>query len=354
MSEKIFTNCTVGGPISVYVKDGKIARIRPLVINENDLKPWTIESQDKKFSPHKKVTLAPFTLTERQRVYAEDRIKHPMKRVSFDPKYNRNPELRGKSGYEKITWDEALNIIAEEMKRIRDNYGPSAISGITSSHHNWGTVGYKLGPFMRFFNTLGFTFIFDNPDSWEGFHWGAIHTWGFYWRLGAPEQYDLLEDALKNTELIIYWSNDPDSTRGIYTGQESALWRLWLREAGKRQIFIDPFCNYTATIMADKWIAPRVGTDAALAEAIAYVWLKEGTYDKKYISIHTIGFSEFKKHILGDEDGTAKTPGWASEITGIPTRVITALAKDWASHRTMLSCGARGGVGRCYETSVWT
>ena len=41
MSEQIFANCTVGGPISVYVKDGKIVRVRPLVIDENDLKPWT-------------------------------------------------------------------------------------------------------------------------------------------------------------------------------------------------------------------------------------------------------------------------------------------------------------------------
>ena len=105
---------------------------------------------------------------------------------------------------------------------------------------------------------------------------------------------------LKNTELIVHWGNDPDSTRGIYGGQESAQWRLWLRELGKKQIFIDPFCNYTATILGDKWIAPRPGTDAAMAEAIAYVWLTEDTYDKEYVATHTIGFEEFKKHILGE------------------------------------------------------
>ena len=66
---------------------------------------------------------------------------------------------------------------------------------------------------------------------------------------------------------MVHWGNDPDSTRGIYGGQESVVWRLWLRELGKKQIFIDPFCNYTATILGDKWIAPRPGTDAAMAEA---------------------------------------------------------------------------------------
>ncbi len=231
------------------------------------------------------------------------------------------------------------------MKRIRADYGPEAISGITSSHHNWGTVGYKLGPFMRFFTTLGFSFIFDNPDSWEGFHWGSVHTYGFFWRLGCPEQYDLLDDTLKNTDMIVYWSNDPDSTRGGYTGQESTVWRLMLKEAGIKQVFIDPYCNYTASIMGDKWIAPRVGTDAALAVAIAYVWIKEDTYDKDYIATHTIGFEEFKKYVIGEEDKVPKTPKWAEQITGIPARIIKALAREWAGKRTMISCGNRGGFG---------
>ena len=68
---------------------------------------------------------------------------------------------------------------------------------------------------------------------------------------GYFEQYDLLEDALRNTELIVHWGNDPDSTHGIYGGQESAVWRLWLRDAGIKQVFIDPFCNYTAVILGD-------------------------------------------------------------------------------------------------------
>ena len=272
MSEQVFTNCSGGGPVSVYVKDGEIVRIRPLAIDENDFRPWTIRANDKSFSPPKKVTVAPYVLAERERVYAHDRIKYPLIRADFNPNGDRNPAMRGKSGYNRISWDEALDIVAGEMKRIRQTYGNEAITALTSSHHNWGIVGYKLGPFMRFFNLIGFTQVFDNPDSWEGFHWGAIHTYGFYWRLGAPEQYDLLEDALKNTDMVIFWSNDPDSTRGSYNGQDNAIWLLWLKEAGKQLYFIDPFCNYTAAVRADKWIAPRPGTDAAMAMAAFLPW----------------------------------------------------------------------------------
>ena len=154
---------------------------------------------------------------------------------------------------------------------------------MTSSHHNWGIVGYKMGPFYRFLNMLGYTQVFDNPDSWEGWHWGATHTYGFFWRLGMPEQYDLLEDSLKNAEMIVFWSNDPDSTRGTYTGQESAMWRLWLKEKGVKMVFIDPFYNYTAAAMDGKWIPIRMGSGTALAMAIAFVWITENTYDRQYV-----------------------------------------------------------------------
>ena len=345
MSEQIFTSCTVGGPVFVHVKDGRIVRVRPLRLDETDPESWTIEVKGKKYSPPRKATLSPPILTERNRIYSEDRVAYPRKRVDFDPEGDRHPENRGKSPYVRISWDEALSIVSKEIKRIQAAYGPAAITAITSSHHCWGNVGYKRSAFGRFFNLLGFTDMFDNPDSWEGWHWGSIHAYGFYWRLGCPEQYDLLEDAMKNCEHFVFWSCDPDSTRGGYAGQESAIWRTWLRELGKKMVFIDPFCNYTAARMADKWIAPRPGTDAALAEAIAYVWLEEDTYDKTFVEEHTLGFETFKNYILGKEDGVKKTPRRAEEITGVSAPVIQALAREWASKRTMLGCGARPGFG---------
>ncbi|MBT4588304.1 MAG: molybdopterin-dependent oxidoreductase, partial [Rhodospirillaceae bacterium] len=345
MTEQTYTNLTNAGPVTVTVRDGQIIRVRPLVADPDDFKPWSIEANGKTYSPPKKFNLSPFTFAERERIYSENRIKYPMKRVDFDPNGDRNPQNRGKSGYERISWEEASDLIAKEITRVSDTYGSSAISGMTSSHHNWGIVGYKMGPFWRFFNKLGYTPVFDNPDSWEGWHWGATHTYGFYWRLGMPEQYDLLEDGLKNAEMIVYWSNDPDSTRGIYTGQDSAIWRQWLKDKGVEMVFIDPFQNYTATAMEGKWIAPRLGTDTAMAMAIAYVWLTEETYDKAYIESRTVGFENFKAYVLGSEDGKPKTPKWAAEECDVPARTIVALARQWAKKRTVLAGGSRGGEG---------
>ncbi len=354
MTEQVFTSCTNCGPITVNVKDGKVVRVRPLVVDENDYSPWTIKAGEMSYSAPKKIALSPFVHGERQRLYSDERIKYPMKRVDFDHNGERNPQNRGKSGYERISWDEALDIISGEITRIQDKYGQSAVTGMTSSHHNWGNVGYKMGPFSRFFNMIGYTQVFDNPDSWEGWHWGATHTYGFFWRLGMPEPYDTLTDALQNTEMIVFWSNDPDSTRGTYTGQDSSIWRYWLKQKGVEMVFIDPFFNYTAAAMGGKWITPTMGTDAALAMAIAYVWVTEDTYDKDYIETHTIGFESFKKYILGEDDGEPKTPEWASAESSVPVRVIKTLARQWASKRTILSGGSRGGEGGACRTAYGT
>jgi anaerobic selenocysteine-containing dehydrogenase len=350
MPEEVFVQCTVGGPVRVYVKDGVITRMRPIVFDDKEDAPsWVIEAKCKKYSPPRKTTLQSYEVPERQRVY-ENRIHYPLRRKHFDPNGERHPELRGKDEYVRISWDEALGTVAGEITRIREEYGPAAITAMTSSHHNWGFLHYKLGPLGRFFNILGYTQLFDNPDSWEGWHWGATHTWGYWWRLGHCEQSELLQDALKNTEQIIFWSVDPNSTSYMYSGQENLIWRVWMKQIGIQFVVVDPYCNCTAGSMGDKWIAPRPGTDAALAEAIAYMWLTEDTYDHFFVENRTFGFDEWKKHILGESGGVARTPQWAAEICDIPAHTIVSLAREWAAKKTMLAVGSIfGATGACRQ-----
>jgi len=105
---------------------------------------------------------------------------------------------------------------------------------------------------------------------------------------------------------------------------------------------------------SDKWFAPRPGTDAALAAAIAYVWLTENTYDKDYIEKRTYGFEKWRDYILGKEDGVPKTPEWAEKESTIPAREIKALAREWAQKKTMLSAGGAGGMGGACRTAYGT
>ena len=352
--EQIFTNCTVGGPVFVYTRDGKITRVEPLEFDPDDAKSWVIEARGQKFSPPRKALLSAYTLAERSRVYAPNRLLYPMKRVDFDPGGNRNPRNRGKSGYQRISWDEALDMLTTELVRIHTRYGPGVVASTTSSHHNWGNIGYRHSAYFRFMGILGYTFIDHDPDSWEGWHWGAVHNWGFAWRLGIPEQYDLLEDAMKNTEMMVFWSADPEATAGVYAGQESTPRRFWLKEMGIKMVFIDPYYNSTASNFCDKWFAPKPGTDTALAAAIAYVWITEDLYDKEYIKNRTYGFEKWRDYILGDDGSSPKTPEWAERESGIPAREIRALAREWGKKKTMLAAGGAGGFGGACRAAYGT
>ena len=265
--EQVFTNCTTGGPVKAYVKDGRIIRVEPLELSSEDGGSWTIKARGKTYSPPNITRVSPYTLAERSRIYGPNRLLYPMKRVDFKTKGDRKAENRGVSGYKAISWEEALDIMESEIKRIQSSYGPGAILTTTSSHHNWGNIGYRFSAHARFMAILGAMSAEHNPDSWEGWHWGAMHNWGYAWRLGLPEQYDLLEDALKNTEMMIFWSADPEATAGIYSGQESTLRRFWLKELGIKMVFIDPYFNHTAGLFADKWITNMVAGRGFIALA---------------------------------------------------------------------------------------
>jgi anaerobic selenocysteine-containing dehydrogenase len=342
--EKRFVNCTLSGPVSVYVRDGKIVRIMPLEYNEDDAAAWSIEARGHTFTRPNKAGVACWIQGSKQYVYSKDRLLTPVKRVDFDPEGNRNPQNRGKSGYEPISWDEALDIIAKEVIRIRRQYGPSAIAVTGSSHDSWGTIQYRMSAMDRFWNILGCTWIDHNPESWEGFFWGAIHTWGFYWRLGQPPAYDLLEDTFKHTDMIVFWSSDPTTTSGDYANNETDRWRFHMKKLGIKFVFIDPFCNYTAVLDGDKWLTPRPGTDTTIALAIAFTWITEDLYDKEYVETHTHGFDKWKAYVLGEEDDVPKTPKWAEEKSGVKARDIIALAREWGTKRTTLAPGGRAGM----------
>ncbi|WP_005037604.1 molybdopterin-dependent oxidoreductase [Holophaga foetida] len=351
-----YTNCTNGGPVFVYVKDGKIIRITPMDFDDEDADPWVITAHGKKFSPPKKATLSPYGLAWKSMIYSKDRLLYPMKRVDFDPNGERNPQNRGISGYERISWDEALDIVAKEIKHAKQVHGPGAILNGSGSHHTWGAIGYWLSARLRFFNTLGFTPVGHNPDSWEGWYWGASHHWGQTAHNGGGETYNTVEDLMQNSEMVVFWSSDPEATSGVYGAGDGTIRRQWLKDLNIPVVHIDPYYNHTAALFPGKWLAPKPGTDNAMVLAIAYVWITEDLYDKEYVATRTHGFDKWKTHVLGEDDGIPKSPEWQEAETGIPAKDIRALAREWGTKRTYLASGgivAFGGACRQSTGTDW-
>ena len=351
------TTNTNGGPMFVYVKDDKIVRMTPIDFDDSDAKSWTIKARGKEFTPRRQGVINPHAQGMKSTVYSEKRVLHPMKRVDFDPNGERNPQNRGKSKYERISWDEALEIVATEINRQKKDHGPGAIALACGSHHQWGNIGYYLSAMLRFGNLIGFTRVVPNPDSWEGWYWGAQHHFGNSMRVGLPGHYGLVEDCLKEAEMIVFWSSDPESTNGYASGLEGTERRFWAKELGIDFVHIDPNMNPTAQLYGGKWIPIKPGTDPALSIAIMNIWIKEGLYDSEYVESRTTGFDEWKAYILGTDDGVDKSPEWQELETGVPPKVVRALARQWGNKKTYLGAGGLGtgfgGACRNATGSQW-
>ena len=111
-----------GNPTVIDVKNGRIVRIRPLQYDwkytKEEINPWKIERDGKTLEPLMKSLPSPLSLAYKKRVYSPNRIKYPLKRVDWNPKGERHPENRGKSKFKRISWDEATDIVASEIKRV--------------------------------------------------------------------------------------------------------------------------------------------------------------------------------------------------------------------------------------------
>jgi molybdopterin guanine dinucleotide-containing S/N-oxide reductase-like protein len=346
-----------GGLVKVDTKNGKIIRIRPFHYDEkysaDEIGQWKVNTRGIVFESKLRTLPNPHVLAYKKRIYSPNRIKYPLKRVDWDPDGERNPQNRGRSKFKRITWDEATDVIASEVKRVRAKYGPYAIFLQGDGHGETKIVHAPHGCQTRMFDLLGhgkekgqFTLQIRTPDSWEGWKWGATHMWGMLPMGTFKYTTNTFKDIAEHTEMLLHWGADWETTSWQGGGQENSLWAYYYSELGIKHIFISPDLNYSAAVHADKWIPVYPGTDTALMLAIIYTWINEETYDKEYIVTHTHGFEKFKEYVMGQEDGVPKTPSWASPLCGVPSRTIKALAREWASKVTTFASGTGGPLCR--------
>jgi trimethylamine-N-oxide reductase (cytochrome c) len=324
---------------AVDVKDGKILRIRPFRYDEKyskeEIQPWKIEKNGRVLEAPLKTKIAPYQLAYKQRVYSPNRILYPLKRVDWDPKGERNPQNRGKSKYVRISWEEAVTLITDEIKRVQAEYGPYALLCHGDGHGESKTIHGPHACHMKLMEKAGgYTQAVRNADSWEGWYWGAEHMWGTG-ACGLMDHLDnVMNDIIQHSQMLVHIGSDLETTPWGFAGQfPSQLCYFW-SSIGIKQVYISPDLNYAAAIHADKWIPILPNTDAALLLAVAYTWISEDSYDKEYVATHTVGFDKFKDYVMGQEDGQPKTAEWAAAKCGVAAWTITALARQWAQKIT--------------------
>lgn len=353
--EKIYTECTFGGAIFAHVKNGRVIKTEPLTIPE-DVRQYRIEARGKVFEPPRRCLPDMWGHGYRRWIYDPSRLRYPLKRVGWQPGGKGTYDNRGLAEFVRISWDEALELVTAEIKRIKETYGNSAISFKDHSHSSWGTIhgnGAEKAIAPKFFNILGgFTDIVIGTCSWAGWVSGPTFMYGFWWSNGINEGTDTLTDTLQNSRMVVYWSMDATKSTRMYHGHEAEIWRWWIRDAGIKTVMVSPEFNDTAAAHADRWVSVYPGSDAAMAAAIMYIWITEGTYDQEYIKTHTVGFEQLRDYLLGKDDGKPKTPEWAGKICGINPETIIGLAREWAAGPTTIYCQL-GGANRGWFGHEW-
>ncbi len=338
--------------VQVDVEDGRILRIRPFHFDwKYEREPWRIQARGKVFEASGKTLIPPFTLGYKNRIFSPNRVEVPAQARGLGPERGSRLHRRrraqrsepGSSGYARITWDEAAEIVAAEILRVKEQYGMAGILAQADGHAETKVVHAAHGCNRALLGLLGgYTLQERNPDSWEGWYWGAKHVWGCEPVGKGAYQSNLIPDIAEHSQMLVYAGCDPETTTWGWGGQTVSRLCYWFSELGIRQVYICPDVNYGAAVHADKWIPILPGTDAALYLAIAHEWLQAGTYDKDYVATHVVGFDKFCAYVLGEADGTPKTPKWAEEKTGVPSRIIKALARAWAAGPTS-TVHANGG-----------
>ncbi|NMG44781.1 molybdopterin-dependent oxidoreductase [Aromatoleum toluvorans] len=247
-----------------------------------------------------------------ERVYSDQRLLHPMKRVG----------RKGEGRFERISWDEALGTIAEKFAAIAAD-DPRAILPYSYA----GTMGLVQGESMdrRFFHRLGASLL----DRTICASAGAA---GWKATMGASVGMD--PEAIVDAKLILIWGGNPvvSNLHGWRYIQEA-------RRRGAKLVCIDPWRSQTAE-KCDVHLAPWPGTDGALALAMMQVLIADGLIDRDYVAAHTVGFDALAERVK------AFTPEWAAPLTGLPADAIRSLAREYGSTQPA-AIRLNYGLNRC-------
>ena len=261
-------------------------------------------------------------------IYLSDRILYPLKRI---PGTN-----RGEGKYVRISWEEALTTIADEMKRIRIAYGPYSIitpympnDTLERLYSFWG-AGVDSWGWCSFDAARMMAHIIAGEKGWD------YHS---YCSTSAA-------DMLANSKLIVLWGFDP-TIGSCGPGFQFAWFVKLARERGKPVIIIDPRYTMAASVLADQWIPIKPGTDTAMFMAMAYVLFKEDSWDKEFVArfVEPEGFNLWREYVLGKKDGVEKTPEWAEVKCAIPAKTIRKLARLIGTKKPAWLC-CHWGVSR--------
>ncbi len=277
------TFCAMCGPaancgVYAFTKNGRFIRVAGM-----------------KESPVNAGAVCPKGQAAPQWVYSPDRLKYPLKRVG----------KKGEGKFQRITWDEAIGIVADTLKRQKAKYGPE-------------TLG-MLSPARRTYSEYLYRFLIAHGSPNYGHSGICAMQMGFTFHYTVGDWPRAVDYA--NSDLVIVWGKQP-----IYQGPAQAGAKAYVnaKARGAKIIAVKPSVEPDVGL-ADEWVPIRPGTDAALALAMLHVVVNENLIDQPFVEQWCYGYDQLKDHVQ------KYPPAWAEKITGIPANQIAGIARLFAT-----------------------
>ena len=308
------------GAFTAVVEDGKLIRCEPFA---NDPNP------------------SPLLESITPMVYSDKRIRKPAIRRSWLQQREKSDRtLRGREDFVEVEWDVALDLVAQENRRVRDRYGPS---GLFTGSYGWSSAGrlhHARSLVRRFYFSGG-----GGVDQLGNYSWGSAQFFLPY-VIGTfsplTGRVTSWPSVVEHCELFIAFGGLALKNAQVSSGgsAEHSLkpWLEKLAQKGTPVINISPMRDDCPAFVNAEWIPIRPNTDVALMLALAYEIQRVDGQDPAFLATHCVGYEQLADYIRGVNDGIAKTPEWASEITGIPAPRISQLAQQLIGVRSFMTC----------------
>lgn len=312
-------NAAHWGAIGIIVEDGKVVKSGSAISTSLDNELQTVVADQ---------------------IYTDARVRYPMVRKGFlENPGKSDTTMRGKDEWVRISWEQAFDLVASEIKRVRDENGAK---GIFAGSYGWfssGALHASRTLLKRYMNATG-GFVDVKGDYSTGAAQVIMpHVLG---TIEVYEQQTSWEIILENSDVVVLWSANPLTTLRVSwtsTDQQGIEYFKKLKESGKKIICIDPIRSESCEYLNAEWIPINTATDVALMLGIAHTLVIQDKHDKAFLKKYTTGYAKFEEYLLGKVDNQPKDAKWASKLTGVSIDIIYKLAEIFSSKRTMLMGG---------------
>jgi len=246
---------------------------------------------------------------------------------------------RGGEPFVAVSWDQATALVADELTRVRDEYGPSSIYAGSYGWASAGRLHQAQAALKRFLGLLGgFTNSVGNYSN------GAAsvlmpHITGSSQIVNGP--LTSWSAIAENTQTMLCFGGVPLKNTQINHGglpeHDDLAWQKRIAESGVNVVYVGPLRDDVAALAGADWISIRPNTDTAFMLGLAHTLVAEGRHDTDFIERYCTGFEKFLPYLMGETDGLPKDSDWAAGICEIDASVICDLARLIAGGRTMIT-----------------